>query len=172
VTDELDHQVRTALRRRRRSRFFPIAAIVLAICGTACAYLWVNYGAQIRTEVFATPQPTGPMAASSEQAVSRTDFDAFERQTTDSLRSAAENLEAQKTDLKTLSDQVTDLVAKVDALRNAAATAPTPPPIQNSVSGQPVVPPRPATIAQRAPRPKRPISVRGAPLPLAPPTDR
>lgn len=47
MTDELDHQIRMALRRRRQSSLFPIAIIVFAICATACAYLWVNYGAQI-----------------------------------------------------------------------------------------------------------------------------
>jgi len=171
VTDELDHQVRKALRRRRRSRLFPIAVIVFAVCATACAYLWVNYGTQTRTAVFATPQAIDPMTARGEPSVRRADFDAFERQTTDSLRSATENLEAQRADLKTLSDQVTDLAAKVDALRNAAATAPASPPI-----AQPVVPPRPARIAQRkksqAPKSDGRVSVGGAPLPIAPPSAR
>jgi cytoskeletal protein RodZ len=171
VTDELDDQVRKALRSRRRSRLFPIAVIVFAVCATACAYLWVNYGTQIRIAVFATPQATDPTTARSEPSVGRADFDTFERQTTDSLRSASENLEAQKAALKTLSDQVTDLVAKVDALRNAAATAPASPPI-----AQTVVPPRPATIVQRkkpqAPKSAGRVSVGGAPLPIAPPSDR
>jgi hypothetical protein len=171
MTDALDHQVRKTLRRRRRSRLFPIAVIVFAACATACAYLWVNHGAQIRTAVFASSQTTDPTTASGEPSVRRADFDTFERQTTDSLRSATENLEAQKADLKTLSDQVTDLVAKVDASRNAAATAPASPPI-----AQPVVPPRPARIAQRknpeAPKSAGRVSVGGAPLPIAPPSDR
>jgi hypothetical protein len=172
VTNELDHQVRMALRRQRRSRLFPIAVIVFAVCATACAYRWVNHSAQIRTAVFfAKPQTSDPTAASGEPSVSRTDFDSFERQTADSLRSTAENLEAQKADLKTLSDQVADLAAKVDALRNAVATAPVLPP-----TAQAVVPPRPATIVQRkqpqAPKPPSRVSVGGAPLPIAPPSDR
>jgi len=44
VTDELDHQVRMALRRRRRSPLFSIAIIVFAVCATAVAYLWISYG--------------------------------------------------------------------------------------------------------------------------------
>ncbi len=192
MTDELDHQVRMALRRRRRSRFFPIAVIVFAVCTTACAYLWVNYGAEIRTAVIASPQAPKPATASGEKSssVGRADFDIFERQTTDSFRSAFENLEAQKGDLKTLSDQVTDLAAKVDALRNSAATAPTPSPNAGTVVpprtaataptpppiAQPVVPTPPASIAQR----KKPqasksvgrVSVGGAPLPIAPQSDR
>jgi hypothetical protein len=126
---------------------------------------------RIQTAVLATPQVTDPTAVSVEQSVSCADFDAFERQMTNSLRSGAESLEAQKADLKTLSDQVIDLAAKVDALRNATATAPIAP-IQNSISGQPVVPPRPAAIGKRAPKPTRPISVGGAPLPIVPPPDR
>jgi hypothetical protein len=161
-----------ALRRQRRSRLFPIAVIVFAVCATACAYLWVNHSAQIRTAVFfAKPQTSDPTAASGEPSVSRTDFDSFERQTADSLRSTAENLEAQEADLKTLSDQVADLAAKIDALRNAVATAPV-----LSPTAQAVVPPRPATTVQRkqpqAPKPASRASVGGAPLPIAPPSDR
>jgi hypothetical protein len=77
VTDALDHQVRKALRRRRRSRLFPIAVIVFTVCATACAYLWVNHGAQIRTAVFASPQTTDPTTASGEPSVSRSDLDTF-----------------------------------------------------------------------------------------------
>jgi hypothetical protein len=86
-------------------------------------------------------------------------------------RGHRENLEAQKADLKTLSDQVADLAAKVDALRNSAAAAPVPPSI-----AQPVVPPQPAMIAPRKkPQPTKSagrVSVGCAPLPIAPPSDR
>ncbi len=173
MTDELDQQVRKALQRRRRSRVAPIALIVFAIGASACAYLWVNYGDQVRTAVFAIPSATGsPVAASGEQPVSRADFDSFERQTANSIHSATENLEAQKADLEKLSGQVADLIAKVDALRNAIATAPASQPIQNSISVPPPVgQPRPAAIAQRK-KPQAPkagsISVGGAPLPPAP----
>jgi hypothetical protein len=176
VIDELDQQVRTAFRRRQRSRISPIAIIVFAICAGASAYPWINHGDQIRTAIFATPQATGWAAASGEQSVSRADFATFQRQTADSLQPATENLEAQKVDLKKLSDQMTDLVAKVDALRNAEATAPISPPVKNSISAQPVVPPRPAALAQgrkpQAPRSTGSISVGGAPLPITPPSDR
>jgi hypothetical protein len=167
VTDELDHQIRLALRRRRRSPIVPIALVVFAI-SVACACLWANYGDELRT-VFAMPPAIGLAEASGEQPVSRADFDTFQRQTTDSLQSTAENLEAQKADLKRLSDQVADLGAKVDALRSAPATAPASPPIRNSIPAQPVIPPRSAAIAQRrkpqVPKPTGPISVGGAPLP-------
>ena len=172
MTEELDQQVREALQRRRRSRIVPIALVVFAVGASACAYLWVNYGDQVRTAMFAIPPATGStVAASGEQPVSRADFDSFERQTADSVHSATQNLESQKADLEKLSGQVADLVAKVDALRNAVATIPASPQIQNSISVPPVSQPRPAAIAQRkkpqAPK-AGPISVGGAPLPPAP----
>jgi hypothetical protein len=174
VTDELDQQVRKALQRpRRRSRIVPIGLIVFAIGASACAYLWVNYGDQVRA-VLAQPSSTSStVTAGGQQPVSRADFDSFRRQTADSIHSATANLEAQKADLGKLSGQVTDLVAKVDALRNAAATASPSPPIQNSGSAPPVGRPRLAIITQhkkpQAPK-GGPISVGGAPLPPAPVT--
>jgi hypothetical protein len=165
VTEELDHQVRLALRHRRRSRIVPVALILFAISASACAYLWVTYGDQLRTTVFATPPATGSAAATSgDPPVSRADFDSFKRETTDSVQSMLNSLEAQKAELKRLSDQAVDLQAKVDALRNAAATASTSAPIQNSN----VVPPRSAAIAPRkkpqGPKSAGSISVGGAPL--------
>jgi hypothetical protein len=165
VTEELDHQVREALRHRRRSRIVPIVLIVFAISAGVCAYLWVTYGDDFRTAVFATPT-VAAAPAGKEQPVTRADFDRSERQTVDSLQSMAKGLEAQKADLKGLSDMVADLAAKVDALRNAAAA-----------SAQPaIVPPPPAVVAPRkkpqGPKKPGPISVGGAPLPPAPAPDR
>jgi cytoskeletal protein RodZ len=172
VTDELDRQVRVALQRRRRSRIVPIALIVFAISASGCAYLWVTYGDQLRTAVFATPPATGSaVATSGEQSVSRADFDTFERQTAGSFQSTVESLEAQKADLKKLSSLVADLAAKVDTLRNAAATTPASASIQNSISPQPVASPGSAVAPRKKPQgPKSPgpISVGGAPLPPAP----
>ena len=165
MTEELDHQVREALRHRRRSPIVPIVLIVFAIGAGLCAYLWVTYGDQLRTAVSATSTVAGA-ATEKEQPVTRADFDRSERQTADSLQSMASSLEAQKADLKGLSDMVADLAAKVDALRNAAAA-----------SAQPaVVPPPPSVIAPRkkpqGPKKPGPISVGGAPLPPAPASDR
>ena len=175
MTDDLDHQVRLALRRQGRSPLVPIVFIWFAIGGTACAYLWLNYGDRLRTALFAThPAIDPPARVGGDPPVTRADFDVFQRQTADSLRAATESLEAQKSDLKKLSDQLADLVAKVDALQNAPATAstPAPPRIQNSAPAQPAVPaPRAATARRRkppAPKPTGPISVGGAPLPPSP----
>jgi hypothetical protein len=172
VTDELDQQVRDALQRRRRSRIVPIALILCAVGGSACAYLWVNFGDQIRTAVFGIPSATGsPVAASAEQPVSRADFEAFERLTLDALHSIIARLDAQQADLKRLADQVTGLSARVETAQGATSSIPAQTPVAPVATP---APPRPPTIAQRrkpaAPtKPTGPISTGGAPLP---PPDR
>ena len=168
MTDELDQQVRDALRRRRRSRIVPIALILCAVGGSACAYLWVNFGDQVRTAVFGIPPSTGStVAAGAEQPVSRADFEAFERPTLDTLHSITARLDAQQADLRRLADQVAALSAKVETAQAATSALP----VQTAVA--PVaapVPPRPPTVAQRRkpaapPTPSGPISTGGAPLP-------
>ena len=81
------------------------------------------------------------------------------------MQSAAQDIAAQKTDLKNLSDQVAALAAKIDALQPAAA----PTPLQTAV--QLGVPVQPAVIEphkKTAPiKPTGRISVGGAPLPAA-----
>jgi hypothetical protein len=176
VTDELDQQVRQALQRQpRRPRATPIAVVVFAVGASACAYLWVNYGDRVRAVLAQPTAISSTNAESGEKSVSRADFESLQRQTADSIHSATANLEAQKVDLEKLSGQVADLVAKVNGLRNAAATAPASLPIQNSSSAPPVGRPRPAVIAERKkPQASKggPVSVGGAPLPPAPLIDR
>jgi phage shock protein A len=174
VTEELDRQVRLALQRRRRSPVVPIAVVVFAVIASGAAYLWLSYGDQVRSGVFAAP-PAGPVIASGEESVSRADFETFKRQAAESLQSTIEGLDAQKADLKKLADQVAALSAKVHALQSGTSAKPAQ---TSSVvpAATPVIPLRPATVAQRrklpAPKPTGPISIGGAPLPPAPPSDR
>jgi hypothetical protein len=167
VIDELDQQVRDALQRRRRSRIVPIALILCAVGGSACAYLWVNFGDQIRTAVFGLPSATAStVAASGEQPVSRADFDAFERQTVDTLHSMTLRLDAQQSDLKRLADQVAGLSARVETVQAATSSLPAQTPVAPVAAP---APPRPPTAGRRrkpaAPTTSSgPISTRGAPL--------
>jgi hypothetical protein len=163
---EFDQQVRDALQRRRRSRIVPIALILCAIGGSACAYLWVNYGDQVRTAVFGIPPSTGS-TASGEQPVSRADFEAFERPILDTLHSITARLDGQQTDLKRLADQVAGLSAKVETMQAATSSIPAQTPVAPVAA---TTPPRPPTVAQRrkpaAPTtPSGSISTGGAPLP-------
>jgi hypothetical protein len=173
VTDELDHQVRLALQRRRRSPVVPIAVVMFAVIASGAAYLWLSYDDQVRSEVLAAP-PGGPVIASGEESVSRADFDTFKRQAAESLQSTIEGPDAQKADLKRLSDQVAALSANVDALQSATSSMPAQAPIVPAATS--IVPSRPAVMAQHkrpsVPKPSGPISIGGAPLPPAPPSDR
>jgi hypothetical protein len=149
-------------------RIVPIALIVFAVGASACAYLWVNHGDQVRTAVFAIPSATGStVAASREQPVSRADFDAFERQMADTLRSMTVHLDAQQADLKRLADQVAALSAKVETTQGATSSIPAQTPVAPVATP---APPRPPTIVQRRkpaapPKSTGPISTGGAPLP-------
>jgi phage shock protein A len=167
VTDDLDHQVRQALQRRRRSPSVLLYVCIVAAIAGASGYLWLNYDSLAKL-AFAERPPAAPMVDSSERGVTQKDFEALTRQLAESLQSTIENIDAQKAELKRLSDQVTALAAKVDALQSASQTA-------DSLSGelrpgpqQPVVPARPPVIAARkkppAPTTNGPISIGGAPL--------
>jgi uncharacterized coiled-coil protein SlyX len=180
VTDELDHQIRQALQRRRRSPIFPVAVVVFAIAASGLAYAWVNYGDQVRAAMVPASVGTAPGTASGAESRRSADFEAFKSQTVDYLRSINDTLDAQKAELQKLSDQVSALVAKVDSFQRAPVAAqspaPPPPPIRNSTPAQPITPPKPSpTVRNWKPptaEPNGPISVGGAPLPPATAPDR
>ena len=163
MTEDFDHQVRQALQRRRRSPRVLISVGVLAVIAAAFAYLWLNHDALFHAASFDEHPAAAPVVDSAEETVTLKDFQSFQRETADTLQSAAQDIAAQKAELKTLSDQVSALSVKIDALPRATTAAPAQP-----------VPARPPVIAatrkkQPAPKPTGPISVGGAPLPPAPP---
>lgn len=165
MTDDLDHQVRHALQRRRRSpRVLPYVCILAAVAGTS-GYVWLNYDGLAKL-AFAERSAAAPVVDSSDTGVTQKEFEALKRQTAESLQSTTEDINAQKAELKRLADQVSALAAKIDALQSAAAPAPQ----------QAAVPVRPPVIAARkkppAPKTSGPISVGGSPLPPGPSADR
>jgi hypothetical protein len=166
VTDDLDRQVQQALRRRRRSpRIMLYVCIVAAVAGIS-GYIWLNHDS-LGNLAFAEHSSVVPVVQRSDTAVTREDLDAIKRQMAESLRSMVENIDALKTDLKNLSDQVTALAAKVDGLQTARQSLELRPGPQPSA-----VPVRLPVIAARkkpaVPQTTGQISVGGAPLPAAP----
>jgi hypothetical protein len=158
--------------RRRRSLGPAMGVIVLAGLAGASAYLWLNDGDRLRSAIFASPPADAPVIAGGEEAVGRADFEAFKKQASDSLRSATEHVDAQKADIRRLSDQMADLAAKLDSLQSVTSSAPA----QTSAAPQqPVAPPRLVAAAQRKrlviAKPSGPISLGGAPLPETPNQD-
>ena len=176
VTDDLNLELEPEHRpvppqRRRGSSGIVIAVILFAFVASGAAYLWLNYGDQIRSVVFAESPVGVPVVARGEDVVSRADFEAFKQQTTDSLLSAIARLDAQKDDLTRLSDQLAGLVSRMDAQSAPAPAPPVSPTQAGAIPSSSVVPRRPVAVAQRkqppAPKPSGPISVGGAPLPGA-----
>ena len=112
----------------------------LALIAAAAGYLWLNYDRFIEA---ASARAEG---ANVEQMVTLKDFQSFQQQTAESTRSTKQDIAAEQADLRKLSDQVSALTARIDALQSAAESAPA----QPATLAEPVIPPRPAAIATRS----------------------
>jgi uncharacterized coiled-coil protein SlyX len=143
------------------------AFVLLAIAGAAAAYGWLNYDGIAQT-VFSTARPATAQPVDDKETVSVEDFQAFQKQTADSLQSANADLVAQKVDLKRLSEQMSALSTRLDAMQSAAPkTPPQTPPQQAAPARTPVSAARKKPSAASA----GPISVGGSPLPPNPADD-
>jgi uncharacterized coiled-coil protein SlyX len=152
--------------RRVRWVTIAIAAALLAATGVASAFAWRAYGGvPLTLPSFAsvTGQPATP-AIVADKPVGLKDLQALQQQIAGPLQTSAQLLAAQQAELKRLSDQVSALAAKVEALEHPPASA------QASLPAS--APPSPAPAAPRkrppAPRPPPGISTGGAPLPVTP----
>lgn len=167
MADELDYEIyqdkkRLQRRRSRAPRVLLIGAALAVIA--ASAYGWLNFGRLVQPAESAPSPVAAAVARNTEETVALKGFQSFQQQTAQSLQSMDQGIAAQKADLTRLSDQLSALAARVDALQTAAAPAPPP-----------AAPARPAATAPRkrlpVARPAGPISVGGAPLSAAPPQD-
>jgi uncharacterized coiled-coil protein SlyX len=166
VTDDLDHQVQQALKRRRgSSKGLLYVFLVTAVAGTS-GYIWLNYDS-LANLAFAERPSGKPAIESNGAGVAQKDFETLKRETAESFQSMNEVIAAQKAELKGLSDQISALTVKVDAMQSAA-------PAFGAISApaEPRQPPAAMTPAiaarKKAPKTTGPISVGGAPLPPAP----
>jgi uncharacterized coiled-coil protein SlyX len=168
VADELDYEIyregKQFPRRRGRVRTLLLVTAVLIVMATASAYGWLNYGRLVQPASLAPSAATAAVAKDPEETVALKDFQSFQSQAAQSLQSINQEIAAQKAEVARLSDQLSALAARMDALQSTAASAPLP-----------AAPARPASTAPRrrpaADRPAGPISVGGAPLPAAPAQD-
>jgi cell division protein FtsB len=166
--DNVEYQ---AEQRPQRRRWFPLAvAAALALFGVASAFAWHVYGGSpltLPSLPWGTAQPAAPAVAAADQPVALKDLQALQQQLAGSLQSNAQLLTGQQAEIKRLSDQVSALVAKVDALEHPPAQASAP------ASASPAPTPAPVAAAPRkrpaAPKTPAGISVGGAPLPSAQP---
>jgi hypothetical protein len=173
VTTELTEPIEVVPRDlpppRRGRLAFIVGIVAIAFMVIGLAYLWLNNGDQIRSAGLGTPpsMTIAPVVAASEDTLSRGDFDKFRQQNADFLRTTTEALDAQKAGLKVLSDQVTALSAKFDALQGTTASLRAPGPVAPIAMA--ASPPHQTVVAQHkkpsTPKSAGPISVGGAPLP-------
>jgi uncharacterized coiled-coil protein SlyX len=140
-----------------------VAAGLLAATGVASAFAWRAYGIPLTLPSFAwvTGQPATP-AVVADKPVTLKDLQALQQQIAGPLQSNAQLLAAQQAEFKRLSDQVSALTAKVDALEHPPASA------QASLPASAPPPPAAARKKSAAPKPPPGISTGGAPLPVAP----
>ncbi len=148
----------------QRPRWVWAAGIAgLAIFGIVSALLWHAWGDSLPAfpSFASVTAPAAPAAEAPDKPVGSKEFLAFQQQIAASLQSTAQLVAAQQAEIKRLSDQVSVLGAKIDALQHPAASA------QAAVP----VPPAAAPAVRKKPAaPKLPpgISTGGAPLPVTP----
>jgi uncharacterized coiled-coil protein SlyX len=151
----------------RRPWLWAAGVAGLAILGIASAFAWRAYdGVPFALPSFlsgAGQTAAPPAVAAADKPVELKDLQALQQQIVGPLQSNAQLLAAQQAEIKRLSDQVSALAAKVDALEHPATSA------QASLPAS--APPSPAPAAPHkkpaAPKPAPGISVGGAPLPPA-----
>jgi hypothetical protein len=151
----------------RRPWLWAAGVAGLAIFGIALAFAWRAYDGgplTLPSLLSGTGQTAAPPAvAAADKPVTLKDLQALQQQVAGPLQSNAQLLAAQQVEIKRLSDQVSALAAKVEALEHPPASA------QASL---PAAAPSPAPAAPRkkpaAPKQPPGISVGGAPLPPAP----
>jgi uncharacterized coiled-coil protein SlyX len=153
----------------RRRWIWPAVVAGLASLGIASAFAWRTYdGGPLTLPSFlsGTGQTAAPPAVTAaNRPVTLKDVQALQQQIAGPVQSNAQLLAAQQAEIKRLSDQVSSLAAKVEALEHPPASA------QASLPAAAPPSPAPTTARKKPAAPKSPpgISVGGAPLPPAPP---
>jgi len=112
----------TTSERPRRSALLPCSLVAIAAISLASGcYFLFSYGRPVG------PIPTKmvPAARIADSGVTREEFQASQQKTAAQLGAMGHDIAASKADIKKLSDQVSAVAAKVDALRDAAAAWPT-----------------------------------------------
>jgi uncharacterized coiled-coil protein SlyX len=161
-----------------RSRKGIVLATLLVILGAAAVFGWLSFGDELAELGFFAKAPGSTASMGVGDSVAATEFTAFQAQTSASLQSATQLLNAQQAELKRLSEQLAGLNARIDGLQSTvAAAAPAPsasgvPPVgtpQAAAASPAAAAPRPTAPRKRPAQPAGAISVGGAPLPGAAP---
>ena len=152
MTDDMDPTVRRILTPRRSK-----APAILIMGAIAVAYLCFSYFNKITSALLPVPPPEAlPVSTTENRRVTTEQLDTLKLQIDESSRLATDGLNAQKADLQKLTDQISALVHKIDALEKAEASSLAHAEIRPDVS--PSIPPRrrlPVIAVHRKPVPSR-----------------
>jgi hypothetical protein len=136
----------------RRLAFTIFVWVVLAGIGVGSGFIWHTYGSQL-SSLPAIARSSPPPQIASSDLVPRKDFEDYRQKTAEDLQSKSQQLGVQQARIKQLSDQIADLVAKIESVERRQLSQ-----VQASV---------PKAVAKKPkPRVAPNTSTGGAPLPL------
>jgi uncharacterized coiled-coil protein SlyX len=108
----------------KRRRWLPYAVVaMLAVTGSASAFLWRAYG---NTGLSLPSFGSSPPADAGDKVVMLKDLQAFQQPIVAQTQAATQLLAAQQAEIKRLSDQMAALNAKLDALQHSVASVQPP----------------------------------------------
>ena len=136
-----------------------LSLAMVIVSAAALGYLWLNHDRLLQATFPMASQTTALAVARDDATVSAKDYELFQRQTSDSIQSATQDIAAQQADLKKLSDQVSSLSAHLESMQSSAAQASP----QQTVSARPPLPPE----RKKPPAQKPADRLSGVPLPPA-----
>jgi uncharacterized coiled-coil protein SlyX len=124
LEDDVEYEPEEAPRRGRRW-ISVIVVLGLAATGSASALLWRAYGNDLPTfPSFGSTPPADP----GDKVLMLKDFQAFQQQITAQTQAATQLLGSQQAEIKRLSEQITVLATKLDAVQRSVAAVQVAPP--------------------------------------------
>jgi uncharacterized coiled-coil protein SlyX len=137
LEDDVEYEPEEAPRRGRRW-VSVIVFLALAATGIASALVWRAYGNNMPT--FSSLSSSS--AEGRDKVISLKDFQVFQQQINAQIQATTQLLGSQQAEIKHLSEQMTVLGAKLDALQQSVASAQVAPPAPVASKAPPVPMPR------------------------------
>ncbi|MFB9263022.1 hypothetical protein ACFFWD_07520 [Bradyrhizobium erythrophlei] len=153
-------------RSSRRVLWVLVFMVLLLSMSAAGAYFWTNVGEFAGTSAAREVPPM--LSLSGEDRAALSEILSGQQKASDEIAELNRSIDAQRADLRRISDQITALTLRIDSLQNPTPSASSSP-VSSSPPAQAVS--NPAKKLMRPSRPQGPVSVGGAPLISAPKTD-
>jgi len=152
--------------RRGRRWISVMVVLALAATGSASALLWRAYGNDLPTfPSFGSTPPADP----GDKVIMQKDLQAFQQQITAQTQAATQLLGSQQAEIKRLSEQITVLATKLDAVQRsvAAVQVAPPPPMPIKPAPIPMPPVRKKPVVQKPAEEPPAEAPPSTPLPLS-----